>query len=121
MNQLQKLLSRFNPRQRVSLAVVAILVVFGLYSLVHWNRERDFKPLYSGLSAEDAGAIVAKLKESATEYRLGRVQLIRSGSIGPRGRTPASDGECRNTQRPGASAMSYSIRQIWARPTSPSR
>jgi flagellar M-ring protein FliF len=70
MNQLQKLLSRFNPRQRVSLAVVAILVVFSLYSLVHWNRERDFKPLYSGLSAEDAGAIVVKLKESATEYRL---------------------------------------------------
>jgi flagellar M-ring protein FliF len=70
MDELRKLLSRFTPRQRISLAVVAILVVCGLWSLVHWNRERDFKPLYSGLSSEDAGAIVAKLKETGTEYRL---------------------------------------------------
>ena len=36
-----------------------------------WNHERDFKPLYSNLSSEDAGAVLAKLKESATEYRFG--------------------------------------------------
>jgi len=70
MDQLRKLWSRFNLRQRFSLAAVTILVIVGLVTLVRWNRERDFKALYSGLSAEDAGAIVAKLKESATEYRL---------------------------------------------------
>ncbi len=70
MDQLRKLWSRFNPRQRLSLAAVTILVLIGLFTLVRWNRERDFKPLYSGLAAEDAGAIVAKLKESGTEYRL---------------------------------------------------
>jgi len=70
MDQLRKLWSRFNPRQRFSVAAVTILVLIGLFTLVRWNRERDFKPLYSGLSAEDAGAIVVKLKESATEYRL---------------------------------------------------
>jgi flagellar M-ring protein FliF len=70
MDQLRKLWSRFNPRQRISLAAIAILVLAALFTLLHWNRERDFKPLYSGLSPEDAGAIVAKLKESATEYRL---------------------------------------------------
>ncbi len=70
MDQLRKLWSRFNLRQRLSLAAVTILVLVGLLTLVHWNRERDFKPLYSGLSAEDAGAIVGKLKESGTEYRL---------------------------------------------------
>src|SRR5271165_2254633 len=70
MDQLRKLWSRFNTRQRLSLAAVASLVLIGLFTLVRWNRERDFKPLYSGLSTEDAGAIVSKLKESATEYRL---------------------------------------------------
>jgi flagellar M-ring protein FliF len=70
MDQLRKLWSRFNPRQRLSLAAVTILVLVALFTLLRWNRERDFKPLYSGLSAEDAGAIVTKLKENATEYRL---------------------------------------------------
>jgi flagellar M-ring protein FliF len=47
------------------------LVFAAIFSFAHWNKERDFKPLYSGLSAEDAGAIVAKLKETGTEFRLG--------------------------------------------------
>ncbi|MGH9557930.1 MAG: flagellar basal-body MS-ring/collar protein FliF, partial [Bryobacteraceae bacterium] len=32
--------------------------------------ERDFKPLFTGVAAEDAGPLLAKLRESATEYRL---------------------------------------------------
>lgn len=41
-----------------------------LVYLTHWSTERDFRPLFTGLSAEDAGAIVQKLKEGGTEYRL---------------------------------------------------
>ncbi len=52
------------------MAAVTILALVALFTLLRWNRERDFKPLYSGLSAEDAGAIVAKLKENGTDYRL---------------------------------------------------
>jgi flagellar M-ring protein FliF len=70
MDQQRKLWSRFNPRQRLTLAAVTILALVALFTLLRWNRERDFKPLYSGLSAEDAGAIVAKLKENGTDYRL---------------------------------------------------
>jgi len=33
-------------------------------------KEADFKPLYTGLAPEDAGAIVQKLKESGVDYRL---------------------------------------------------
>src|SRR5260370_24900918 len=35
-----------------------------------WNHERDFKPLYSGLAQEDAAAVLVKVRESGTEFRL---------------------------------------------------
>ena len=38
--------------------------------MVRRNEEQDFKPLFTNLTAEDAGAVLAKLRESATEYRL---------------------------------------------------
>jgi flagellar M-ring protein FliF len=67
---MNKILANLSVRQRVSIAVVAVLVGFGLYELVHQQREADFKPLFTGVSAEDAGAIVQKLKEGGVEYRL---------------------------------------------------
>jgi flagellar M-ring protein FliF len=57
-------------RQRITIALVATAALAGIVALVHWNKERDFRPLYSGLSPEDAGAIVQKLKEGGIEYRL---------------------------------------------------
>jgi flagellar M-ring protein FliF len=70
MNQVQKLFSSLSLRQQLTIAAVVVLVGFGMFGFVRWNRERDFKPLYSNLSAEDAGAIVAKLRESGIEFRL---------------------------------------------------
>ena len=37
---------------------------------MHWQKEADFKPLFTGLAPEDAAGIVQKLKESGVEYRL---------------------------------------------------
>jgi flagellar M-ring protein FliF len=53
------------------LAVALVSVVGGLMALSRWNQERDFKPLYSNLAPEDAGALVTKLKEGGIDYRLG--------------------------------------------------
>lgn len=50
--------------------IAAILVGFGVYALSNWERERDFRPLYTALAPEDAAVIVQKLKESATPFRL---------------------------------------------------
>src|SRR6202011_3662243 len=47
-------------------------------------RERDFRPLYGGLSAEDAAGVVAKIRESGSEYRLsdnGSAVLVPSGKV----------------------------------------
>ncbi len=47
-----------------------ILVVAGLFFFVRRQRDRDYVPLYSALSAEDASAVLAKLKEGSVEYKL---------------------------------------------------
>ena len=70
MNSLRDLFSRFSLGQRFILAAVAIGVGGGLYWFTEWNNERDFKPLFTGMAAEDAGTLTAKLKELNVEYRL---------------------------------------------------
>ncbi|MGH9628439.1 MAG: flagellar basal-body MS-ring/collar protein FliF [Bryobacteraceae bacterium] len=70
MDQWKKLLLSLSTRQRISIILAAILVGVLVFSFSHWRRERDFKPLYTGIAPEDAGAIVEKLKENAVEYRL---------------------------------------------------
>jgi flagellar M-ring protein FliF len=65
-----KVLAKLSTRQRITILVVAVLVGAGLYSLVQWKKEADFKPLFTGLASEDAAGIVQKLRESGAEYRL---------------------------------------------------
>jgi flagellar M-ring protein FliF len=70
MDQIRKLLARLSVGQKISLAAVTLLVAGGLFTFTQWRREADFRPLYTGLAAEDAGAVLQKLKESGTEFRL---------------------------------------------------
>src|SRR5215471_3103624 len=84
MNQLNKLWNRLSWPQRVWLAVAAVAVSGGIFALNRWTQERDFKPLFSGLAAEDAGAVTARLREMAVEYRLGgegSEVLVPSGKV----------------------------------------
>jgi flagellar M-ring protein FliF len=70
MNQFKQIFDRLSWPQRIWIAVAVVAVIGGLTYVNHWNDERDFKPLFSGLADEDAGALVAKLHESGIEYRL---------------------------------------------------
>src|SRR5437660_7132458 len=70
MDQIRKLISSLSLRQQISIGVVLIAVGVGLWLFTKWNRERDFRPLYTNLAAEDAGAIMAKLKEETVEFRI---------------------------------------------------
>lgn len=67
---MKRLLDSLTWKQRASILLIAAGVIAGLTSLAHWNRERDFRPLYSSLSAEDAAAVLAKVRESGTDVRL---------------------------------------------------
>jgi flagellar M-ring protein FliF len=70
MDQLKKLLGNLTHGQQISIVICALAVAGILFSFVRWRREADFRPIYTGLAAEDAGAVVQKLKESGTDYRL---------------------------------------------------
>jgi len=56
--------------QRWTILVATVLISAGLYSLVHWEKESAFRPLYTTLAPEDASIVIQKLKEGSTEYRL---------------------------------------------------
>jgi flagellar M-ring protein FliF len=67
---MQKLLASLSIRQRIAIVTAAVLVGIGLYALVHWRREADFRPLFTQMAPEDASAVVQKLKEGGVPYRL---------------------------------------------------
>lgn len=58
MDQAKKLVSSLAPRQRWTILICALAVAAGVYAFTRWQRESGMRPLYTSLSAEDAGAIV---------------------------------------------------------------
>jgi flagellar M-ring protein FliF len=83
-NEIKRLLESLSWKQILSLVLAAGAVIGALTLAARWNRERDFRPLYSALSAEDAGAVLAKVRESGSEYRLsdnGAAVLVPSARV----------------------------------------
>jgi flagellar M-ring protein FliF len=81
---MKRLLNALSWKQGLSILIVAGAVVAGLVAFSRWNQERDFRPLYSALAPEDAAAILAKVRESGTEFRLsgdGTVVLVPSAKV----------------------------------------
>src|SRR5258708_2632846 len=84
MAQYIKLLSSLSLKQKVSIGVVAVLVLLGIYRFSTWRKDTDFKPLYTGVADQDAGTIIQKIKESGVEYHLsdsGGVISVPSASV----------------------------------------
>ena len=70
MNQIRQLLASLTLRQQVSIGIAILVMGVGLWQFSNWNRERDFRPLYANLPADDAGEVIAKLKTDGIEYRV---------------------------------------------------
>src|SRR5258708_4781149 len=84
MDQLRRLWDKLSWPQRIWMIAAALAVGSGSLALSRWNDERDFKPLYSNLAADDAGALVTKLKEGGLDYRLadnGSAVLVSSARV----------------------------------------
>ncbi len=99
MRQWTKLLTALSVRQRVALVVVAVAVAAGLTAFSRWKHERDFAVLYTALEASDAGAVVARLKETGVDYRLsedGRTVRVPSAKVAEVRLSMASAGVPRN-------------------------
>jgi flagellar M-ring protein FliF len=65
----------------ISLTILIVATVWGLIVLINWSGSPEYLPLYSQLSAEDAGEVVARLKEQKIPYKLshdgGTIQIPR--------------------------------------------
>jgi flagellar M-ring protein FliF len=70
MDQIKHLLQSLSVSQRWTIIITVVALVLGVYGLARWRREADFKPLYTSLAPDDAGAILQKLKEAGVDYRL---------------------------------------------------
>ncbi len=84
MEQLKKLLADLSLMQRVTIVAAALVVGAGIFAFVQWKRESDFRPLYTTLASEDAGAVVQKLKEGGVDFRLtegGSTVLVPSAKV----------------------------------------
>jgi flagellar M-ring protein FliF len=84
MDQAKRLLESLTWKQILSILIVAGGVIAGLTAFSRWNRERDFRPLYSQLAPEDAAAVLAKVREGGSDFRLsenGTSVLVPSGRV----------------------------------------
>ncbi len=84
MDQIKRLFASLSIKQRIIIAAAAVAVIAVIVMGSRWTHERDFKPLYRNLSAEDAGVVVAKVHENGSEYRLedgGATVLVPSAKV----------------------------------------
>jgi flagellar M-ring protein FliF len=84
MLQLKKLWASLSTSQRVTIVLMAAAVGTGLFYFSRWRTESDFRPLYTARGAEDAGAVVERMKAGGTQYRLsedGRTVLVPSAQV----------------------------------------
>ncbi len=65
----------------ISLTVLMVATVWGIVVLVNWSGQPEYMPLYTQLSAEDAGEVVGRLREQKIPYKLshngGTIQIPR--------------------------------------------
>lgn len=70
MNQLKQLLDQFSTSQKTLIVAIALMVAGGLYFGLRWNKERDLRPLFVNLAADDAGTVVEKLRSASVDFKV---------------------------------------------------
>lgn len=84
-----------SPGKRMLIAGVALLSVMAFAVLIFVANRTDYRPLFTNLTAEDAGEIVKKLKEAKTPYQItadGKGILVPSEKVYELRLTLASEG-----------------------------
>lgn len=84
-----------SPGKRMLVAGVALLSIAAFAVLILVTNRTDFRPLFTNLSAEDAGEIVKKLKDAKTPYQItpdGKGILVPADKVYEQRLTLASEG-----------------------------
>lgn len=68
--QFKSILNSMSSGKIITLFILVAGTIAGLVVMISWSGQPEFMPLYSRLSAEDAGEVVAKLREQKIPYRL---------------------------------------------------
>lgn len=68
--QLTTLVKNLSAGKIIALLILVVATVSGIYFMAKWSSAPDFQILYSGLTPEDAGEIIMKLKEEKTPYEI---------------------------------------------------
>ncbi|HEY9724434.1 MAG TPA: flagellar basal-body MS-ring/collar protein FliF [Oscillatoriaceae cyanobacterium] len=81
-NDIARIWSQMSVNQRVLTGAVAAIAVGLLTFLIVWAQQPNYAVLFSKLSDQDAGAIVAKLKDQGIPYQLnGNAVLVPTGQV----------------------------------------
>jgi flagellar M-ring protein FliF len=67
---LRQTLTALPPGRRLALLATGIASIALVAGLVYWSNQVDYGVLYSGLSSEDAGAVVQRLQEKKIPYKI---------------------------------------------------
>ncbi len=62
---------RMTPSQIILIVAVVAGLIIGTVMIVGWAKSEYYVPLYSNLSAEDAGHVIDKLQEMGISYEIG--------------------------------------------------
>lgn len=84
-----------SPGKRMLVAGVALLSVVAFAILIFVANRTDYRPLFTNLSAEDAGEIVKRLKDAKTPYQItpdGKGILVPADKVYEQRLTLASEG-----------------------------
>ena len=68
--QLKALLKNLSAGKKITLFTLTTGTIIGLIFLIMWTGKPDFQLLYSNLASEDAGAILAQLKDKKIPYQI---------------------------------------------------
>jgi len=70
VNQIVRIYKDMPLSRKVVMGIVIFMVILGFAGMFFWANKIDYQTLYTGLSADDASAIVEKLKELGIKYEL---------------------------------------------------
>ena len=70
LSQLNATFSNLTLGKKLSLITLIIGFAVGFFFLMTWSGKSEFQPLYAQLDAEDASAILSRLREQKIPYRI---------------------------------------------------